>query len=279
MTSSLNETIKSFSNQFLIEQYKLHADQYMDEAIKLMEGELKVRGIGEDEIAKVLGSDNDADAEAPVIVNYDKKLFSPLDGGFSTNDSLLVRSMFAEHKIPFFMDTSSSILPFMGEELDAHLVAFNVHNDWLERAKSIIDEHFILTDKRYTLNFSDVKARLKSLNFYEIPHSVLESKEIVEVGFSKAEKEVIITFGSRLLNEADAIEAQQNRVVFYYDNTEDLIARLANEAPLSLNHTDLLTALEILQIYCDEPDFPPAAIGIIEALLGFFLPHQPGPVQ
>jgi hypothetical protein len=273
MNSSLNETIKSFSNQFLIEQYKLHADQYMEEAIKMMEEEIKVRGISEDEIGKVLGSDDDPDTEAPVIVNYDKKLYSPLDGGFSTNDSMLVRSMFAEHKIPFFMDASSSILPFMGEELDAHLVVFHVHNDWLERAKTIIDEHFILTEKRYTLKFSDVKARLKSLNFYEIPHNVLESKEIVEVDFSKTEKDVIISYGSRLLREADAIETQQNRVVFYYDNTEDLINRLANKAQLGLNHTDLLTVLEILQIYCDEPDFPATAIGIIEALLGFFLPH------
>jgi hypothetical protein len=274
MNSSLSETIKSFSNQYLIEQYKLHADQYMEEALKMMEDEIKIRGISEDEIAKVLGSEDDPEAEAPIIVNYDKKLFSPLDGGFSTNDSVLVRSMFAERKIPYFVDASSSILPFMGDELDAHLVSFQVHNDWLERAKTIIDEHFILTDKRYTLNFSDVKARLKSLNFYEIPHSVLESKEIVEVGFSKAEKDIIITLGSRLLKEADAIEAQQNRVVFYYDNTEDLIARLASEESLSLNHTDLLTALEILQIYCDEPDFPAAAIGIIDALLGFFLPHE-----
>jgi hypothetical protein len=273
MNSSLHDTIKGYSNSELIFQYKLHRDEFTDEAIGMMEAEIKARGIGDEEIKKTLEEAGGAEEESPVFVHYDKKLFSPLDGGFSTNDSVLVRSMLAENKIPFFVDASSSILPFMGEELDAHLVRFNVHNDSLEKAKSLIAEHFDLADKRYVLKFSDVKTRLKSLNFYEIPHAVLESQEIVEVAFSKAEKDIIITYGSRLLDEADDIEAGQNRVIFYYDNIRDLTERLASEEPLRLNHTDLLTALEILQIYCDEPDFPAAADGIIEALLGFFLPR------
>jgi hypothetical protein len=274
MNPSLRETIKGFANQYLIEQYKLHRDQYMDEAIRMMEEEIKVRGIGDDEIAKVLSLDENDGPEAAAVVNYDRKDFSPLEGGFSTNDSILVKSMFADHKIPYFMDTSSSILPFTGDELDAHLVAFYVHNNGLEKAKSIVAEHFTLAGNRYALSFSDVKDRLKSLNFYEIPHDVLESKEIVEVDFSKAEKEVIITYGSRLLTEVDLIESRQNRVVFYYDSLEDLIARLTSDEPPRLSHMDLLASLEVLQIYCDEPDFPPAANGIIDALLGFFLPHR-----
>jgi hypothetical protein len=273
MNSSLQETLKSISNFELIIQYKLHRDEYTDEAIGLIESQIKARGISEEEIAKTVAEVQEAEEDSPVIVHYDKNLFSPLDGGFSTNDSLLVRSMLAENKIKFFVDASSSILPFMGEELDAHLVRFNVHNDSLEQAKTIIAEHFDLADNRYVLKFSDVKTRLKQLNFYEIPHKVLESKEIVEVGFSKAEKDVIIAYGARLLGEADDIESKQNRVIFYYDNIEDLTARLESEETLKLNHADLLTALEILQIYCDEPDFPAAATSIIEALLGFFLPH------
>jgi hypothetical protein len=273
MNSPLHDTIKGYSNSELIIQYKLHRDEFTEQAVGMMKTEIEARGIGDDEIAKTLEEAQGIEEESPVFVHYDKKLFSPLDGGFSTNDSILVRSMLAENKIPFFVDTSSSILPFMGEELDAHLVMFNVHNDSLEKAKTLIAEHFDLAGKRYVLKFSDVKTRLKSLNFYEIPHAVLESKEIVEVGFSKAEKDIIITFGSRLLTEADDIEARQNRVIFYYDNVEDLAQRLASGETLRLNHADLLTALEILQIYCDEPDFPAAADGIIEALLGFFLPH------
>jgi hypothetical protein len=273
MNSPLHDTIKKYSNLELIIQYRLHRDDYTDEAIGLMKSEIEARGIGEEEIERTLEEARGGEEEAPVFVHYDKKLFSPLEGGFSTNDSLLVRSMLSENKIRFFVDASSSILPFTGDELDAHLVQFSVQNDSLEKAKSIISEHFDLTGKRYVLKFSDVKTRLKSLNFYEIPHAVLESKEIVEVAFSKAEKDIVVTYGKRLLDEADGIEAGQNRVIFYYDNVEDLTERLAGEEPVSLNHADLLTALEILQIYCDEPDFPAAANGIIEALLGFFLPH------
>jgi hypothetical protein len=274
MTSSLHDTIKGFTTQYLIEQYMLHRDQYMDDAITIMEGEIKARGITDDEIDKALSSADAETADEPIIVNYDKKMFTPLDGAFSTNDSLLVRSMFAEHKIPFFLDSSSSILPFMGDELDAHLVMINVHNDFVDKAKSIIAEHFDLADKRYMLKFSDVKERLKSFNFYEIPHDVLESKEIVEVDFSPAEKEVIVSYGTRLLSEADAIEARQNRVIFHFDSLEDLVSRLKSDEPVRLTHTDLLASLEVLQIYCDDPEFPSAADGIIEALLEFFLPHQ-----
>ena len=273
MTSPLQENIKGFTTPYLIEQYKLHRDQYLDEAIRLMEEEIKARGISEEDMAKVLSGDENAAEEAPEVVHYDRKAFSPLEGAFSTNDSILVRSMLSEHKIPFFMDSSTSILPFMGEELDAHLVAFFVHNDWLVKAREIIDEHFDLLDKRYSLKFSDVKTRLKSLNFYEIPHALLESKEIVEVDLSKAEKEVIITYGLRLLDEVDDIETRQNRVVFYYDSLEDLISRLKSDKTPRLSHMDLLASLEVLQIYCDEPGFPPTADSIIEALLVFFLPH------
>jgi hypothetical protein len=274
MASSLQDTIKGFATSYLIDQYMLHRDQYMKDAIELMEREIKARGISEDDIAKALADPDEDEAEAPVMVSYDKKMFTPLDGAFSTNDSMLVRSMFAEHKIPFLLDSSTSILPFTGDELDAHLVMIHVHNDSVDKAKSIIAEHFDLADKRYTIKFSDVKDRLKSLNFYEIPRNVLESKEIVGVDFSSAEKEVIITYATRLLSEADEIEARQNRVIFYFDSLEDLVSRLKDGKPLDLTHTDLLASLEVLQIYCDEPDFPPAADGIIEALLGFFLPHQ-----
>jgi hypothetical protein len=272
--SSLNETIKNFSNQYLVEQYNFHREQYMAEAIKLMEEEIKSRGISKDEIDAIIENSDNIAAEPATIVHYDKKEFSPLEAAFSTNDSLLVRAMLAEHKMPAYMDTSSSILPFDGEELDAHTVVFHVHNNSLEQAKALIAEHFDRNGNRFFLKFSDVKTRLKSFNFYEVPRSTLDSKEITEVDFSKAEKDVIITYGTRLISEVEEIEAKQNRVVFHYDSLEDLVARLENDESIELTHTDLLAALEILQIYCDDPGFPPEAIGIIEALLGFFLPQQ-----
>ncbi len=277
MDSSLKQAIQAMPTRELIEQSHIHTKQYTDEALAIMKEEIAARRITKEEIEKILVEIDGEDVQAAEVVHYDKSFFSQLDGGFTTNDALLVRAIFDEHKIPFFMDNSATVLPSAGEDLDAHLVKFHVHNDFLESVKSLLTQHFDLIGKRYSMKFSDIKARLKSFNFYEIPHHLLESKEILEVGFSKAEKSVIITYGRRLLGEVDDVEARQERVVFYYDAVEDLVSRLEKDAPLRLTHTDLLTALEVLQIYCGEPDFPDTANGIIEALLGFFLPGQDVP--
>ena len=274
MASSLRDSIKAFSNPYLIEQYYRHREQYMDEAQKVMEVEIALRGISKEQIETYLAEDENEALDTPAIVNYDKKEFTKMEGGFTTNDSLLVRSMFSEHKIPFFMDVSSSLLPFTGEELDAHLVAFHVHNNSIEAARAAIAEHFVLDGARYALKYADTKERLKSFNFYEIPHSLLESMEIVDVDFSKEEKDLLAALGARLLEEVDDIEAKQQRVVFYYDSLEDLIGRLAGSERPRLKHADLLACLELLQIYCDDPGFTSAANGIAEALMAFFSSTQ-----
>jgi hypothetical protein len=268
MSSSLHDSIKAFSNSYLIEQARLNRDQYTDEAIKILEEEISLRGIGKEEIDSVLSKQNE---NQPIeVVHYDKKDFTLLAGAFTTNDSLLVRSMLAQHNVPSITDNSAALLPFTGEELDAHLVKFYVHNDFLETARAVIAEHYDLVDNRYNLKYGDIKTRLKSFNFYEIPHYILESKELVGVTFTPEEKNLLITYGSRLLAEVDAIESTQERVVFYYDSIEDFIGNLRSESEPKLTRNDLLTALEILQIYCDDPDFPDAAGSIIEALLVFF---------
>jgi hypothetical protein len=268
MSSSLNETVKKYSNKYLIEQLYLGRDQYTDEAIKILEEEISLRAIGREEIDSVLSEDKEPQPEE--TVHYDKKDFTLLEGAFTTNDSLLVRSMLAQHKVPSFADNSAALLPFTGEELDAHLVKFYIHNDFLETARTVIAEHYDLVDNRYNIKYNDIKTRLKSFNFYEIPHYILESKELVDVEFTPEEKELLITYGSRLIAEVDAIESTQERVVFYYDSIEDFIESLKSEKKPHLTRNDLLTALEILQIYCDDANFPDAASSIIEALLNFF---------
>jgi hypothetical protein len=242
----------------------------MDEAKKVMEEEIALRGITKARIDEILAENEDGAAETIEVVHYDKKEFTQLEGGFSTNDSLLVRSMLTDHKIPFFMDTSATLLPFTGNELDAHLVTFHVHTASIDAARAAIAEHFVLDGARYAIKFADIKERLKSFNFYEIPHALLESMEIVDVDFSKEEKDLLADLGDRLLKEVDAIEADQQRVVFYYDSLEDLIARLRGGERPRFKHTDLLAALELLQIYCDDAAFPAAGVGIAEALMKFF---------
>jgi hypothetical protein len=268
MSSQLHETIKNYTDRFLVEQFYLSRDQYTEEAAKALEEEIGRRGIKQEEIDSVLSADS-GDEEVR-IVHYDKKDFTLLDGAFTTNDSLLVRSMLEQHKIPSFADNSAALLPFNGEELDTHLVKFYVHNDSIEAARAVIAEHYDLKEGRYIIKYNDLKTRLKSFNFYEIPPYILESKEIVDVEFAPEEKAVLETFGSRLLNEVDLIESTQERVVFYYDSIENFLDRLRSKDKPRFTRNDLLTALEILQIYCDDPDFPDAAGGVIEALIGFF---------
>ena len=88
--------------------------------------------------------------------------------------------------------------------------------------------------------------------------------------FSQEEKDVLNRYGRRLLSEIDEIETRDGRIVFNFDNVEALVGLLSREKP-GLTKTDLFTALEILQIYCNDPEFGPAAQGVAEALLGFFL--------
>ena len=267
MNAALLDTIKGYSNEYLIEQFYRHADQYREEALSLMQEELSRRGISPGDIDATKAPAEDGEA---AVVHYDKKDFTKLEGGFTTNDSLLVRSMLTEHNIPFFLDASSSLLPFNGEELDAHLVTMHVHSGSLEAAQAIICEHFELSGARYNLKYADTKARLQSFNFYEIPHALLESKEIVEVVFSTDEKKLLINLGSRLIDEVEEIETKRQRVVFYYDALDDLISRLSAAEEPEFTHTDLLAILELLQIYCEDPIFVPIGSGLAEALMGFF---------
>jgi hypothetical protein len=85
------------------------------------------------------------------------------------------------------------------------------------------------------------------------------------------EKETVIRLGKRVLDEGDAIEQQQERVIFYYDSIESLITLLSAKTEARLTRTDLLTILEILQIFCDDPAFPPFMEESAGALLAFFL--------
>jgi hypothetical protein len=276
MSTNFEEEIKKFSDQYLVVQCFMHGDQYIDEAKKIMEEEIALRKIDKEIIAKYVVQATDINAEAEKAVNYDKKEFTKLEGGFNANDSLIIRSMLNENKIPFIMDASTSLLPFDGKSMDLHLIDFHIHNNSLDTAKTAINEHFDLIDGRYVLKYSDIKTRLKSFNFYEIPHALIESNELSDVNFSKKEKDVLVAYGSRLLDEVDEIEKKQDRAVFYYDSWEDLIDRLNKEENPGFTHTDLLAALEVMQIYCDDTDFPTEAEGIAESLMEFFSTAQNG---
>jgi hypothetical protein len=89
--------------------------------------------------------------------------------------------------------------------------------------------------------------------------------------FTSEEKNTITAYGKKVLEEYERIEAEQSRVIFYYDTIESLCDHLSDEEELSLTRTELLTILEILQIFVDNADFPSFMEESIATLLSFFM--------
>jgi hypothetical protein len=270
---ALHELVQSYSTPFLLEQYVHMRDQYTQDAIKVIEAEMARRNLGAAEIEEykstsLIGEDG---GSGNVQVRHLKRDdFIKLDGTFSRADGFLIRAMFGEEDVPFFVDASLQYSAIPGHENAPQPVSVYVHKDATDKALALIGAHFDLADGMYHVKYSDVKDRLASFSFSEIQQSDIESSEITDVHFSQEEKDVLIRYGRRLLSEIDEIETRDGRIVFNFDNVEALVGLLSHEKP-GLTKTDLFTALEILQIYCCDPEFGPAAQGSAEALLGFFL--------
>jgi hypothetical protein len=105
----LRELVGSYSTPFLLEQYVHMRDEYTAEAIKIMEAELARRNVGHDQIEEyskkgVLGALGD---QWNVTIRHLKRDdFVKLEGVFSRTDAVLVRAMFGDENVPFFLDTS-----------------------------------------------------------------------------------------------------------------------------------------------------------------------------
>jgi hypothetical protein len=269
---ALQELIGNYSTPFLLEQYVHMRDQYTEDAVRLMQDELVRRKIGEEEIEEfrkksLIGAEGE---RSNVQVRHFKRDdFVKLDGVFNRADGYLVRAMFGEENVPFFVDTNIQFNAIPGQE-NAQRVGVFVHNDSKDKALALIENHFELADGVYRVKHSDVKDRLISFSFQEIQHPEIDSADITGVHFSREEKDVLTGYGTRLIAEIDDIEGRDGRIVFHFDNVEGLLERLADSEP-ELTASDLLTALEILQIYCRDEGFGPTAEGIAQALLAFFL--------
>ena len=268
---SLNDLIKSYSTTFLLEQYIYKKDEYTQEAINIIEQELKNRNIDSNQIEeyKKKGVFESLDSNDIKIRRLKRDDFIKLEGAFTQTDAYAVRAMFEQENIPFFIDASLEYLPVINEQKDSHPIKIFVHKDEKDKALAFINEHFDLTDGKYHIKYSDIKERLSSLNFNEIAHVDLEKAEITEVKFSDEEKNLIIHFGSRLLKEIDEIESHQEKIVFFFDNIEHLI-KILSQNQYKLTKADLMTVLEILQIYCRDDEFDKTAEEIARALLSFF---------
>jgi hypothetical protein len=272
MSAHIEDSVHGFSNEQLIEHYYLEKSNYTEEALTAMKQELRRRAISQEKIDAVITALTAPDSEESEYMakHYDKSEYETIDGRFTANDVLIVRAMLAEHEIPLMIDMSE-VAAMSGIQAKAsHPVTLLVHRDFIEQARKLIAEHFDLNEEMYVLKYNDTLSRLKAFNFYEVPPAILVSSEITAVELSPAEKDILIAFGRRLLDEVDAIEAEQERVIFYYDAVEPLIEQLEKPEKPKLLHTDLLASLEILQIYCSDPGFSGEALGIADALLHFF---------
>ena len=270
----LQERLQSYSTPFLLEQYVHQRDEYTPEAIAVIEGEIARRNISKadiDEFSKksIIG---DEGMTGNVEVRHLKRDdFIKIEGAFAKSEGALIRAMFAEDNIPYFLDASVAISPVDNQDL-RQLVHVYVHKESLDKAVSLVGTHFDADAATgvFSVKYSGTGDRLKSFSFQDIQHAELDTADIVDVNFSHEEKDVLLRYARRLPDEIDRIESSQDRIVFFFDNVEELTARLSDDDS-SLSKTDLLTVLEILQIFCDEPDFPQAGLGIAEALLSFFV--------
>jgi len=263
----LQELIQTFSNENLLEQYIDHQQDYTPDALKTLKSEIDRRQISQDEI--------DAYLKQKEVITDDKKTldssdFVSFDHAFSHTDILLATAVLKDSKVIFFVDNpDSTAIPLESEASKRFTI--HVHKDSIEKAHELLDEHFVKEDGMYSFKYAAVKERLKAFSFHDLHLTEYEAAESIEVGLTNDECRVIIHYGNRLLNEVDEIETKQERVVFYYDAIESLIQYLESKNNNLLSRTDLLTILEILQIYCEDSEFPTFMDETISTIMGFFL--------
>jgi hypothetical protein len=265
--NDLRTAIAEMTDQQLREAYFRSKDQYTAEALGFIKEEIEKRKLSEENSGQI--PETAKDQGEPVRLKSDD--FILFDHSFSRTDLLLASAMLRENDIAFYIDnpTSTDTLPIEGEADKRYTI--RVHKSFEEKTHALLDEHFVKADNKYMLKYTGARDRLKAFNFSDIHLSEQEAAEMIEVALSAGEKKIIIALGERLLAEADDIEKAQDRVLFYYDSIEPLIARLEEAGEQTLSRSDLLAMLEILQVYADDPALPASMDETIAPLLDLFL--------
>jgi len=263
---TLKESIKDFTDDYLLEEYFHHSEEYTHEAYSLLKEEFERRNFDAEKINGFLNKEKEAD---PVRRNYDSKDFTRLENSFSHTDALLAITMLRDSGIVFFLDNpnSSEIIPLETEA--ERLFTIHVHNDFIGKAHELLDEHFTKNDGKYNLKYTGAIERLKAFNFHDLHLNELKAAELIDVSFTTEERRVITHYGRKLIDEADKIESEQERVLFYYDSIEAIIEKLERDSK-KLSRSDLLAILEILQIYCCDQSFPEMMNDSIMGILNLF---------
>ncbi len=264
----LKTSVKTFSNDYLLEQFIDCQEEYTPDALRLLKCEIDNRKISQEEIDAYL-------KRKDVGVDESKSLdigdFVQFNHSFSRTDILLAISVLRDSKVVFYVDnpSSSDTIPLESEATKRHTI--HVQKDYVTKAHELLDEHFVKQDGNYSFRYAGAFDRLKSFSFYDLHLTELEAAESIECDFKPDERKIIIAYGKRLLDEVDTVEEKQDRVVFYYDSIEPLLEYISDESNTAFCRSDLLTIMEILQIYCTESDFPQSMNDAVATLLSFFL--------
>lgn len=262
----LKETLQNFSDSELVIQLVQHHDEYTPEALALLKEEVEKRNLDIEQQKEQL----EQDAAGVKIVRMDVQDFKQFDHVFTRVDLELAAVILRDNEIPFYADNPKSSSTFPLESEAERRFTIHVHKDGIEKAHELLDEHFDKIDGNYQLKKMSITDQLKLFSFHELQLSEMDALEKIEVSFTGEEKTTILSYARKVLEESDQIEKNQERVLFYYDSIEDVIKRISGTDSGSLSKTELLTILEILQVMCEDPDFPQFMEDVISSLLGFF---------
>jgi len=261
----LRQEIGKYTDEYLIDQYLHHREDYTDQASSLLGEEIKKRGLD-----LTLPAATETPEPQTGFVRLESKDFTPFDHLFNRMDLQIAATILHDNGIPFYADNPSSTATFPVESEATMQFAIHVHVSAVEKAHALLDEHFEKLDGQYQLRKMTIREQLLAFNFHDLHLSELEAAQTVSVTLTSEEKEVIADYGNRILKDVEQIEQEQDRVIFYYDSIPPLLEHIGCDHQV-LSKTDLLTILEILQIFCKKKEFPPFMDEPISTLLGFFL--------
>jgi hypothetical protein len=263
--NEIRDTIREFSDEQLRTAFFREKDQYTDAAIEIIRSEMFKRGLSEEPDEEAIQE------ERAAAVRLNSEDFVRFDCSFSRMDLTLAAAILRDNGVPFFVDnpTSSDSIPTETEAGQSYSLL--IHKNSLDKAHALLDEHFVKSDRSYLLKYTEARDRLRAFNFNDIHLTEKVANEVLDVDLDAGEKSIIVALGKRLLQEAEQIEKKQERVLFYYDSIEPLIARLQEAGRTALSRNDLLTIIEILQVYADDPALPPAMDEATHQLLAFFM--------
>lgn len=262
----LKKVIENYNDEELLEQFINHKEEYTEKMLLLIENEIKKRGLE-------VKADETEEEKKIRELSFDSKDFVAFEHRFKRPELEIAIAILRENKIIFYVDNtyySHSLIPIESEATIEFIIY--VHKDFIEKAHQLLDDVFEKKDGRYELKTESFKDKLRLFSFSSITLTDKEAEEIVKISLTEEEKRVIRQYAERLLNETDFIEQEKGRIVFFYDSLENIIRLLSSDSDeLDFKNTDLLALLEVLQIYCDEPDFPDFLEEATNMLLSFFL--------